>query len=79
MTLKVNDDNIRIGKAASQCLISLLRADGVKITASMLSVGFLQKLKDFFISTVFKLPNRDSYLTLEDVHELIEGLRKKPN
>lgn len=78
MTLKVNDDNIQIGKAVSQCLISLLRADGVKITASMFSVGFLHKLKDFFISTVFKLPNRDSYLTLENVHELIEGLRKKP-
>jgi hypothetical protein len=68
MTLKVSDDNIQIVKAASQCLLSLLRAEGVKVTLSMLSVGFLQKLKDFYMSTVLKLPNQESYITLEDIN-----------
>ena len=57
LSLKISDENMQIGKAAAHCLISLCRVDGVKSTASMLSIGYLQKLKDFLESTMTKLQN----------------------
>ena len=78
LSLKINDENIQIGKASAQCLLSMCRTEGIKITASMLSIGFLQKLKDFLINTVVKLPNADCQITPDDINEMIDGLRKKP-
>lgn len=57
LTLKINDENLQIGKASAQCLLSLCRTEGIKLTANNLSIGFLHKLKDFLVNTVAKLPN----------------------
>ena len=78
LTLRINDDNLQIGKASAQCLLSLCRTQGIKITASGLSVGFLQKLKDFLMHTVAKLPNAECQITPSEIDEIMEGQRKKP-
>ena len=44
----------------------------------MLSIGFLQKLKDFLLNTVTKLPHAECHITPDDVTDMIDGLRKKP-
>jgi hypothetical protein len=44
MITKAGDDNLQIAKAAAQCLLSLCKNEGVKLTAGSLSIGYLQKL-----------------------------------
>ena len=76
--MKIQDENLQISKASAQCLLSLCRTLGIKDAASSLSIGYLQKLKDFLVNTVSKLSNSECEISIEDINEMIENLRKKP-
>lgn len=78
MITKAGDDNLQIAKAAAQCLLSLCKNQGIKETASMLSIGYLQKMQDFVNTTEQKLPNADLKITSQNILQIMDNLRKKP-
>ena len=53
---KAGDENLQIAKAAAQCLLSLLKNESIKKTATFLSLGYLNKLYDFLTTTIQKIP-----------------------
>ena len=78
MIMRAGDENLQIAKAACQCLLSLCKNEGVKETATLISAGYLQKFIDFLATTTQKMPNLDSKVSVADLVEILENLRKKP-
>ena len=60
-----------ISKAASQCILSICKMEGVKTIVRKVSIECVRKLKRFLEDVLQKLPSDNFFVTPNDLNKLL--------
>ncbi len=73
---KIENENLFISKAASQCVLSICKMEGIKVLVKRMDVQTIGKLKKFLEDVLEKLPTDSFCITPNDLNNLIEESSK---
>lgn len=73
---KIENENLFISKAASQCVLSICKMEGIKVLVKRMDVQIIGKLKKFLEDVLEKLPTDSFCITPNDLNNLIEESNK---
>ena len=69
---KIDHDNLFISKAASQCVLSMCKMEGIKIMVKKMAEDTIRKLKRYLEDVIQKLPADNFSVTPNDLNAILE-------
>ena len=69
---KIEHENLFVSKAASQCILSICKMEGIKLVVQRMSEDSIRRLKRFLEDLLQKLPTDNFFVTPNDLAKILE-------
>jgi hypothetical protein len=70
---KIEHENLFVSKAASQCILSMCKMEGIKEVAKKLNEEYVLKLKKFLEDTFLKMSSDSFLITPNDLESMLDS------